>query len=180
MKRVNIIILVLVGLYILVTLLAAGQSVNSPTSVVKSGTPSAAVQQTRQDSHDPSRFTYPRLYCTPDDNSHFENVTVELPRVDFAPPAAPIHIGGNVAASSAFFGGFESGWGADDVESRLYHPAPAAQFIVVLQGDFSIIATDGERRRFRPGDVFRVEDTPPCKGHITVVGDKPGFFLFAR
>jgi hypothetical protein len=131
-------------------------------------------------SHDPSRFTYLRLYCTSDGNSHFQDVTVELPKIDFAPPAAPIHIGGNVAASSAFFGGFEAGWGAHDLDSGLCHPAPAAQFIVVLQGDFSVIATDGETRQFRPGDVFRVEDIPPCKGHITVAGDKPGFFLFAR
>jgi hypothetical protein len=28
--------------------------------------------------------------------------------------------------------------------------------------------------------VFRVEDTSPCKGHITVVGDQPGMLMFAR
>lgn len=130
--------------------------------------------------HDPSRFSYSLLYCTPDGNSHFRDVTVELPRIDFAPPAAPIHIGGNVPASTAFFGGFEAGWGAGDLESGTYHPAPAPQFIVILEGDFAITATDGETRRFRPGGVLRVEDTSPCKGHITVAGDKPGFFLFAR
>lgn len=138
-------------------------------------------QKTRTiQSHDPSRFTYPRLYCTSDGNSHFQDVAVELPKSDFAPPAAPIHIGGNVAASSAFFGGFEAGWGAHGVDSSLYHPAPAVQFIVVLRGNFSVIATDGEARQFRPGDVLRVEDAPPCKGHITVVGDEPGSFPFAR
>ncbi len=139
-----------------------------------------AVEQTAEGSHDPARFTYPRLYCTPDGNSHFQSVTVELSKINFSPPAAPIYIGGNVPASSAFFGGFEAGWGAHDLETRLYHPAPAAQFVVVLEGVFSITATDGETRRFQPGDVFRVEDTSPCKGHITVVGDKPGFLLFAQ
>lgn len=129
---------------------------------------------------DPSRFAYSVLYCTPDANSHFRDVTVELPAIDFAPPAAPIHIGGNVPATSTFFGGFEAGWGAEDVESGTYHPAPAPQFIVILKGDFAITATDGETRTFRPGDVLRVEDISPCKGHITVAGDKPGFFLFAR
>jgi hypothetical protein len=131
-------------------------------------------------SRDPSRFTYPRLFCTPDGNSHWESVTVELRKINFAPPSAPTYIGDNFPASSAFFGGFEARWGAHDLETRLYHPAPAAQFIVVLEGIFSITATDGETKRFRPGDVFRVEDTPPCRGHITVVGDKPGFFMFAR
>jgi hypothetical protein len=183
MRRVNIIVLV-VALYWLASLLLSGQGGNglagtgaSETSFAKS---KVAAQPTAEGSDDPSRFAYPRLYCTADGESHFQNVTVELPKVDFAPPADPIHIGGNIAASSAFFGGFEAGWGKDDLKSRLYHPAPAAQFIVVLQGDFWITATDGETRRFRRGDVFRVEDILPCKGHITVVGDEPGFFLFAR
>lgn len=138
-------------------------------------------QKTRTiQSHDPSRFTYPRLFCTSDGNSHFQDVAVELPKSDFAPPAAPIHIGGNVVASSAFFGGFEAGWGAHDVDSSLYRPAPAVQFIGVLRGNSSVIATDGAARQFRPSDVLRVKDTPPCKGRITVMGDEPGFLLFAR
>lgn len=159
---------------ILVLMLFVLQSLAITAAFAQAGTQQAAV------SADPARFTYSRLYCTADGNSHFDSVTVDLPKVDFAPPASPIHIGGSVPASSAFFGGFEAHWGAQDVEKRLYHPAPAAQFIVVLEGDFTIIATDGATRHFRPGDVFRVEDTAPCKGHITVVGDKPGFFLFAR
>ena len=184
MRKLNIIFLVIVALQLLGTTLALGQGGKPPASTKESGATSArgmtAVEQTAEGSRDPSRFTYPRLYCTPDGNSHWERVTVELRKINFAPPAAPIYIGDNVPASSAFFGGFEAGWGVHDLETRLYHPAPAAQFIVVLEGAFSITATDGETRRFRPGDVFRVEDTPPCKGHITVVGDKPGFFLFTR
>ena len=184
MRKVNIIVLVLGALQLLATTLALGQGGNPPASTKESGATSGkgmtAEQQTADGSGDPSRITYLRLYCTPDGNSHWESVAVELPKIDFAPPAAPIHIGGKVTASTAFFGGFEAGWGAHDLETHLYHPAPAAQFVVVLEGDFSITATDGETRRFRPGGVFRVEDTPPCKGHITVVGDKPGFLLFAR
>jgi hypothetical protein len=133
-----------------------------------------------QGSHDPSRFTYTRLYCTADGGTHFQDVTIELRKVSFAPPAPPIYVGGDLPASSAFFGGFEAGWGAHDLENRLNHPTPAVQFGMVLQGAFSITTTDGETRRFRPGDVFRLEDTSPCKGHITVVGDEPGFLMFAR
>jgi hypothetical protein len=139
-----------------------------------------AVKQAAPRSHDPSQIAYLRLYCTPDENSHFQSVTGELRKTNFAPPAAPLYIGDNLAASSAFFGGFDAGWGAHDLETRVYHPAPATQFIIVLGGVFSITATDGETRQFRPGDVLRLEDTPPCKGHITVVGDKPGFFMFVR
>jgi uncharacterized cupin superfamily protein len=84
------------------------------------------------------------------------------------------------ATSRAFFGGFDAGWGAQDLENRLNHPTPAIQFGIVLQGTFSITTTDGETRRLRPGSVFRLEDTSPCKGHITVVGEEPGFLMFVR
>jgi hypothetical protein len=107
-------------------------------------------------------------------------MTAELRKTDFAPPAPPIHIGSDFAASRAFFGGFEAGWGARDLENRLNHPTPATQFGIVLQGVFSITTTDGETRRLPPGSVFRLEDTSPCKGHITVVGDQPGFLMFVR
>jgi len=132
-------------------------------------------------SNDPSRYTYTRLYCTPDTETHFQDVTVDLTKIEFAPPAPPIYIGGKLPASSAFFGGFDPHWGAHDLEARLNHPAPAAQFVTFLAGVWSITTTDGETRRFRQGDVLRVEDTSPCKGHITVnTSDKPGFIIFAR
>ena len=113
-------------------------------------------------------------------NTRFQDVTVDLRKTNFAPPAPPIHIGSDFAASRAFFGGFDAGWGARDLENRLNHPTPATQFGIVLQGVFSITTTDGETRRLPPGSVFRLEDTSPCKGHITVVGDQPGFLMFVR
>jgi hypothetical protein len=33
--------------------------------------------------HNPSRLTYTRIYCTPDTETHFENVTVELSKPGF-------------------------------------------------------------------------------------------------
>lgn len=130
--------------------------------------------------HEPSRFTYTRLYCTADNESHFAEASVELTRKNFAPPASPIYIGGSLPATSAFFGGFEAHWGDADLKNHLTHPAPAVQFATVLAGEFSITATDGQTRQFHAGDVFRVEDIAPCKGHITVLGDEPGFLMFAR
>lgn len=171
MRKMNIIVLALVSLMLAETL-AFGQG-EKPAA---SGKENAATSGER----DPSRIAYLRLYCTPDKNSHFQSVTGKLRKTDFAPPAAPLYIGGNVPASAAFFGGFEAGWGAHDLESRLYHPTPAVQFVIILEGDFSITASDGETRRFKPGDVLRLEDAAPCKGHITVVGDKPGSLMFVR
>ena len=129
---------------------------------------------------DAERFTYVRLYCTPDNQSHFTDVTIELAKEDFAPPAAPIAIGGNKLTSRAFIAGFEAHWGAADLQTRLNHPAPAVQLFTVLRGVFSITVTDGETRQLHAGDMVLLEDITPCRGHITVVGDKPGFLLFAR
>jgi hypothetical protein len=61
-----------------------------------------------EESRDPSHFTYARLYCAPDGNTHFQDMTVELRKTNFAPPAPPIHIGSDFATSRAFFGGFDS------------------------------------------------------------------------
>ena len=129
---------------------------------------------------DPSRLAYTRLYCTPDHESHFGALTADLAEQDFAPPAAPIHIGGSRPASTAFFAGFAAHWGAADLANHLYHPTPAVQLTTVVKGVFSITTTDGESRELHAGDVVHLEDVAPCKGHITVVGDTTGFLVFAR
>jgi len=129
---------------------------------------------------DASRIAYARLYCTPDNESHFGEVTAELAKQDFAPPAASVYIGGNRPASSVFFAGFEPHWGAPDLANHLYHPTPAVQLLTVARGTFSITTTDGATKELHPGDVVRLEDVSPCKGHITVVGDSTGFLVFTR
>jgi hypothetical protein len=128
---------------------------------------------------DPSRFRYTRVYCTPDNETHFAEAGVEFTKVSFAPPAAPIYISGSQPASSVFFARLEPRAGADDLAKHLNHPAPALLFVAVLAGSFSITTTDGETRRFHVGDVIRAEDVAPCKGHITV-DDGSGFVMFAR
>ena len=47
-----------------------------------------------------------------------------------------------------------------------WHPAPRRQYIVLLDGEIEITVGDGERRRFRGGDVLLVEDTTG-RGHRT-------------
>lgn len=147
-------------------------------SAVLAGFAAAIPSATAQDNA--SSFNYVRLYCTPDNKSHFADVKAELTKENFAPPAAPIAIGGNRPGSRSFIAGFDAHWGAEDLKARLNHPAPAVQLLTVLRGVFSITVTDGETRQLRPGDVALLEDIAPCRGHITVVGDQPGFLLFAR
>jgi hypothetical protein len=148
------------------------------SSVVALG--GSVISSTAKAEDDASRFTYARLFCTPDHQSHFADVTAKLAKENFAPPAAPVAIGGNKHASKAFIGGFAAHWGAADLKTHLTHPTPAVQQITGLRGVFSVTVTDGETRVLHPGDLVLLEDVAPCKGHITVVGDEPGFLLFAR
>ena len=59
--------------------------------VLLSSCGTAFVRPTPQ-SQDPARFTYTRLYCTPDNESHFETVTVDLAKVDATPPLPPTFV----------------------------------------------------------------------------------------
>jgi hypothetical protein len=148
--------------------------------VFSSGASAEDIGKTASSQIGPSRLAYARLYCTPDHESHFAELTADLAKQNFAPPAAPIYIGRGQPASSVFFAGFEAHWGAPDLVNHLYHPTPAVQLLTVVEGVFSITTTDGELRQLHPGDVVHLEDVAPCKGHITVVGDTTGFLVFAR
>ena len=72
---------------------------------------------------DPSRYSYARIYCTPDNESHFETVTIDLAKVDPFPPSPPLFAKGHSATRVAF-AGFEASWGAQDEKAKKYHPAP--------------------------------------------------------
>ena len=115
------------------------------SSVVALGV--SVISSTAKAEDDASRFTYVRLHCTPDNQSHFTDVTIELANENFAPPAAPIAIGGNKPTSRAFIAGFGAHWGAADLQTHLNHPTPAVQLFTVLRGVFSITVTDGETRQ---------------------------------
>src|SRR5262245_9427289 len=95
--------------------------------VLLSSCGTASVRRATPQSEDPSRFIYTRLYCTLDNESHFETVTVELAKVEAAPPAPPSFAKVN-PASRMVFAAFDAHWGAADLQARKFHPAPAALF----------------------------------------------------
>lgn len=130
-------------------------------------------------SRDISKFSYARIHCSPDNESHFEIATIQMAKVDAAAPALPFHAKGSQASRLAF-ASFDAGWGSEDLKARTFHAAPNAQYVVYLEGEMSITTSDGETRRFKPGDVVRVDDTAPCKGHISVVGDRPSYTMVVR
>ena len=113
------------------------------------------------------RANYVRMYADADGESHFEDLGRDLEERDFAPPAAPSMVGAFEAASGTLFFGAAPGWGGE-----IPHPAPQRQIFCVMRGVVEVTVSDGERRRFSPGDVIVLDDTAG-KGHGSrVVGDE--------
>jgi hypothetical protein len=106
-----------------------------------------------------------RLYSDLSGESHFEDLEEELTATNFAPPAAPLYLSSLISATQTGLLGAPAGWIGD------WHPSPARNLFFVLSGEWEIEASDGEIRRFSPGNVLRVEDTTG-KGHLSrVLGD---------
>jgi hypothetical protein len=102
-----------------------------------------------------------RLYTGPDNESHFEDMEVDLNdlRRFEASELQPVH-GIQFRRSPA---------------NHLsdYHTVPRRQYVITLSGEVEIETGDGFVRRFGPGDVMLAEDTTG-RGHITrVVGGRP-------
>lgn len=150
--------------FICLPLLAAAVSV---TAEAQQAQPAPVVSEQPVAANNPSVVKWIRLYCTPDNESHFEDKTFTLDAKNFAPPASPIFIGGGNTASKVVFGGFEQNWGVADIKSGKNHPTPVVQYITVVAGSMEIRTTDGGSRIIRAGDVMHLEDVAPCKGHIT-------------
>ena len=107
-----------------------------------------------------------RLYTGPDNESHFEDIEVEL-HFEGQMQASALHPGQGVVFRSA-----------PPSHSSDFHPAPKRQYVITLSGMAEIEIGDGTVRRFGPGDVMLAEDTTG-HGHITrVVGDQPRQYLF--
>lgn len=107
-----------------------------------------------------------RLFTGADNESHFEDIDVELtPQgVDLVSVLQPAH--GIMFRS------------APPSHRSAYHVVPRRQYVITLSGQVEIETGDGTVRRFGPGDVMLAEDTTG-RGHITrVVGDRPRHYVF--
>jgi hypothetical protein len=107
------------------------------------------------------RARYLRLFADEQGESHFEEIEVALTPVDFAPPAAPLHIAALFPATSCLFLGAPPDW-----EGTVPHPSPRRQLFCNLHGEYEVTASDGQTRRFSAGSVLLLEDTTG-KGHTT-------------
>lgn len=107
---------------------------------------------------------YVRVYADSTGESHFEDLTINLNEIDFAPPAPPIFTSDLNPSSNYGFASVLPGWESE------WHPAPKRQFMIYLSGTIEAEVSDGEIRQFGPGSITLVEDTIG-KGHKSrVVG----------
>ena len=93
-----------------------------------------------------------RLYTGEDEQSHFEELSLE----------SHPNLTSMQAAKGVMFRLFEAGYFSD------WHLAPQKQYVVTLSGEMEIVVGDGTKRHFGPGDVLVAEDLTG-KGHTTAV-----------
>jgi hypothetical protein len=106
-----------------------------------------------------------RLFTGPDNESHFDDIDVELKFIGQmeASELQPAH--GIIFRH------------APATHLSNYHPAPQRQYVITLAGQVEIETGDGTIRRFGPGDVMLADDTTG-HGHITrVVGGQPRHYV---
>ena len=115
---------------------------------------------------------YVRLYTDDEGESHFEDLELELPSVEFAPPAGPLNVAPFLPVERSQLVGFPVGWAGE-----AYHPVPGRQVFCALQGEFHVTASDGTSRSFPVGSILLLEDTWG-KGHSTrLTGESEGLIF---
>ena len=96
-----------------------------------------------------------RLYSGSDGESHFGEIEIDLEDMG---PIGRLSVRSPV--KSIIFRENDADYDYD------WHNAPERQYIVLLDGEIEIEASDGEKRMFRGGDILLVEDVVG-KGHKT-------------
>ena len=113
-------------------------------------------------------MTFARLYADERGWTHFEEVDVNFDG-DLALAARHIDVSSSTTATEYYFLQVPKGWFAD------WHQSPAKSVFFFISGEWEIRASDGEIRRFFPGNVLIMEDTTGA-GHFTrIVGHREGY-----
>ena len=111
------------------------------------------------------------IYADEIGETHFRKASVEFEANHYAPPSPPLEISAETPANTSLFLVAPPGW--DDA----FHATPRRQYAVLLEGEFSVTASDGETVMMKPGDMVLLNDAG-SKGHLSrVQGDQPARFL---
>ncbi len=103
---------------------------------------------------------YTRLYTGNDEQSYFEELSMDLVDAKYGKLTQPFDI------KNASFGRIVDA----DVEVDWHNP-PCPQYVIMLKGAMEIETGDGTKRIFGEGDILLAEDTTG-QGHITRAGSK--------
>ena len=101
---------------------------------------------------------YTRLHTGDDNQSHFEDCEI---------PVAENPVGRLSEKTTATGILFRENDPSYDLD---WHPAPARQFVIMLEGLVEIEVGSGEKRIFKPGDILLAEDTTG-QGHRSRIPD---------
>jgi uncharacterized cupin superfamily protein len=110
---------------------------------------------------------YVHLYTGADGESHFRDVEVKIKETGSRGQRSE-----PMKATGIFFSTTGADYNLD------WHNAPRQQFVITLEGQVEITASDGTKRRFGPGDIMLADDTTG-RGHISrAVNNKPRKAIF--
>jgi hypothetical protein len=108
---------------------------------------------------------YARMYTAPDGTTHFEDLPTDLPLVEAVPGNPPIGLSKALPASAVRFCSLPDGW------TSSYHPSPQGGFSVILAGALECTVSDGEARRFGPGELVASDDVAGQGHRDRAIGD---------
>ena len=112
------------------------------------------------------------IYADDRGETHFRKIEIGLELREFAPPSVPVQVSAEMATTTSLFMMAPPGWDKD------YHPTPRKQLCVMLDGELTVSATDGETIEMGAGDVLLVNDAA-SNGHLSqIIGKKNASFLF--
>jgi quercetin dioxygenase-like cupin family protein len=109
---------------------------------------------------------YTRIVVDENGDSHFSSGEIPMALGSYAQPEPKLGLSKTYTASTATLFSAPAGYFGD------WHTAIRKQFLFHLSGISEIVVSDGETRRFGPGDIVLVEDITG-KGHTArSVGDE--------
>jgi hypothetical protein len=115
-----------------------------------------------------------RIIKAPDGGSQFGEIEMQLK------PTGYTDNSGRTAHLSDFLPASE--WAVAESPEGLsldWHPAPQRQLALVLEGVLEVETSDGERRRWRAGEMLLADDAG-SRGHRTLIIGQPARLLFLR
>lgn len=102
-----------------------------------------------------------RIFATPDGNSHFGEVEIDMPLSPLFPNEAPFALSAYYPATQVRFVRIPAG-----VREAGFHTPPSRLLAIWLDGEVEFETSDGQVRRVSGGNAVLVEDTHG-KGHIS-------------